>query len=66
MTDRREDIAEALFAVEDKIDDIKDAMSEADGAKEYQELLDIKVDLLRDRQAIVEQLEALGLEDPAL
>lgn len=66
MTDRREDIAESLFAVEDAIDDIKDAMSEAVGGREYQELLDIKVDLLRDRQAIVEQLEDLGLEDPAL
>lgn len=66
MSDSREDLAESLSSTDQAIEDVKDAMSEAVGGREYQELLDIKVDLLRDRQAIVEQLEALGLEDPAL
>ncbi|QIG58638.1 hypothetical protein SEA_HUBBS_93 [Microbacterium phage Hubbs] len=62
---RAEELAESLSSIQDAIDDIKEAISEANGAREHQELLDVKVDLLRDRQAVVEQLEALGLEDPA-
>lgn len=66
MSDSREELAESLSLVDQDIEDVRDEMSEALGGREYQDLLDIKVDLLRSRQVIVEQLEALGLEDPAL
>lgn len=66
MSERAEDLAQSLQGVQDAIDDINDAIHDANGGREYEDLIGIKVSLLADRQAIVEQLEALGLEDPDL
>ncbi|QDH48102.1 hypothetical protein LUPINE_94 [Microbacterium phage Lupine] len=65
MSDQREELAQALAYIDEDIQDAKDAMQNADSARMYHRALEVKVDLLRDRQAVVEQLEALGLEDPA-
>lgn len=66
LSDRAQFIAEALEDIDEAIQEAKDAMLAADSTGIYQQALDAKVDLLRDRQLLVEQLEALGLEGPDL
>lgn len=66
MSNRKEDLAESLRQIDDAIEEIRDEIPEAANGHEYEDLIAIKTDLLRDRQAVVEQLEALGLEDPDL
>ena len=66
MNQARETLAEALIDIDERIQEAKDAMQAADSSRIYQQALEAKVDLLRDRQSIVEKLEELGLEDPGL
>lgn len=61
-----ESLAEQLVDIDAAIESAKDAMRNALTSREYQEALDAKVTFLADRVQIVEQLEALGLEDPDL
>lgn len=66
MSERIQALAEALEDVDERIQEAKDAMIAADSPRIYHQALEAKVDLLRDRQRIVEQLEELGSEDPDL
>ena len=64
MNQARETLAEALIDIDERIQEAKDAMQAADSSRIYQQALEAKVDLPRDRQSIVEKLEELGLEAP--
>lgn len=64
--DRAQFLADKLEDIDEAIQEVKDAISDALSGQEYEELIGIKTDLLRDRQALVEQLEEIGLEDPDL
>ena len=66
MSERAEDLDESLRGIDEAIQEVKDAISDALSGQEYEELIGIKTDLLRDRLAVVEQLEEIGLEDPDL
>lgn len=66
MSEQVQALAEALEDVDSRIQEAKDAMLAADSAQIYHQAFEAKVDLLRDRQRLVEQLEELGLEDPDL
>ncbi|AWY05074.1 hypothetical protein SEA_HORTUS1_96 [Microbacterium phage Hortus1] len=59
-------LADELEVIDLAIKEAKDAMIAADSAQIYHQAFEAKVDLLRDRQRIVEQLEELGSEDPDL
>ncbi|AWY05666.1 hypothetical protein SEA_OLINDD_96 [Microbacterium phage OlinDD] len=59
-------LADELEVIDLAIQEAKDAMIAADSAQIYHQAFEAKVDLLRDRQRIVEQLEELGSEDPDL
>lgn len=64
--DRAQFLADKLEDIDEAIQEVKDAISDALSGQEYEELIGIKTDLLRDRLAVVEQLEEIGLEDPDL
>ena len=64
--DRAQFLADKLEDIDEAIQEVKDAISDALSGQEYEELIGIKTDLLRDRLALVEQLEEIGLEDPDL
>lgn len=64
--DRAQFLADKLEDIDEAIQEVKDAISDALSGQEYEELIGIKTDLLRDRQLLVEQLEEIGLEDPDL
>ncbi|AWY05919.1 hypothetical protein SEA_PIONEER3_96 [Microbacterium phage Pioneer3] len=66
MNEQVQALAEALEDIDERIQEAKDAMIAADSAQIYHQAFEAKVDLLRDRQRIVEQLEELGSEDPDL
>lgn len=59
-------LADQLVDIDEAIGEAEDAMLAADSAQIYHQAFEAKVDLLRDRQRIVEQLEEVGLEDPDL
>ena len=64
--DRAQFLADKLEDIDEAIQEVKDAISDALSGQEYEELIGIKTDLLRDRLAVVEQREEIGLEDPDL
>lgn len=66
MNERIQSLAEQLVDIDESIQEAKDAMLNADSAQIYHAAFEAKVDLLRDRQSLVEKLEELGLEDPDL
>ncbi|AWY06425.1 hypothetical protein SEA_TANDEM_96 [Microbacterium phage Tandem] len=66
MNEQVQALAEALEDIDERIREAKDAMMGSDSAAIYHQAFEAKVDLLRDRQRIVEQLEELGSEDPDL
>lgn len=61
-----ESLAEALVDIDADIEDAKVAKNNAESPRQYFEIEGIIESLRADRQAIVEQLESLGLEDPDL
>lgn len=66
MNEHVQALAEALEDIDERIQEAKDAMLAADSSAIYHQAFEAKVDLLRDRQRIVEQLEEAGSEDPDL
>lgn len=66
MSEQINALAEELVDVDERIEEAKSAMQNADSARLHHQAFEAKVDLLRDRQRIVERLEELGLEDPDL
>lgn len=66
MIERTQALAEALYDIDNSIQEARHDMLAADSAQIYHQAFEAKEELLRDRQRIVEQLEEVGLEDPDL
>ncbi|QDH92241.1 hypothetical protein SEA_PHILLYPHILLY_92 [Microbacterium phage PhillyPhilly] len=65
MSDRREALAEQLVDIDEAIRQLDVVIDNTGWVSTLKIAGDAKADLLRERRETVEQLEALGLEDPA-
>ncbi|UVG34150.1 hypothetical protein SEA_PAVLO_94 [Microbacterium phage Pavlo] len=65
MSDRREALAEQLVDIDEAIRQLDMVIDNTGWVSTLKIAGDAKEDLLRERRETVEQLEALGLEDPA-
>lgn len=66
MNDLKETLAQNLVDIDEAIEQLDVVIANTGWVSTHKIAGDAKEDLLRERRETVEQLEALGLEDPAL
>lgn len=66
MSDSAEDLAQRLVDINAELEETRQAKFDAETDSQYEEIITYRAGLLADRQAVIEQLESLGLEDPDL